>query len=601
MKLKANTTLKYMRGSGALFVPAAVFALLYTVFTFLLPQIIGVTVDSVIGDKTPSPIALSVIEAFGGRESLRANIAFCALGVCICALLSSAFNCLSKICISAGTEGFIMRLRNALMSHIENLPFSWHNANSTGDIIQRCTQDVNTLKNFVSQQLISVVRTLLLVTVAIIFMFGMNTVMALIYSCSVPVIVGYSWFFQNKIAKEFRHCDELEGDVLTNLQENLSGIRVVKAFGREAFEKEKFDKSVEIMADSWISLGDTLAVFWFLADLSTYIQLIVIIVAGVLMCVKGTLTLGELMVFISYQQTLQQPIRGLGRAVSEMSKADVSTDRLNDILNAEAETGSDEGLTEGFGGDIVFDNVSFSYTAEPVLSSVSFTVPAGTTLGILGPTGSGKSTLAYLLNRLYEPQSGSISVGGVDIKDYNRRYLRRNIGLVLQDPFLFSKTVAENLSLTGEASPDRMRAATDIADVTGDIESFRAGFDTVVGEKGVTLSGGQKQRLCIARTLLMDCPVMIFDDSMSALDMETDAKIRDALRENTANATIIIISHRISTLRHSDNIIVLENGRITEEGTHDELASAGGTYSRVCEIQKGHLSAAFGEGGVAVE
>ncbi len=577
------------------FVPAIFFTLFYTIFKFLIPQIVGVAVDNVIGDlPADGKLAAALLTLGGGRDNLRENLIICALAIGITALLEAISSYFSRINISRGTEKYTMGLRNGLLRHIEALPFSWHTENSTGDIIQRCTADVMTLRTFISSQLIEVIKTLILLGVALGIMFSMNVKLALVFSATVPVIVIYSLLFHSRISRQFRQADEAEGELLTQVQENLSGVRVVRAFGRERHELDKFNATSDVYVKNWVDLGYTLGFFWGIGDLATCLQLMSVICFGAYFAAKGQLSLGSLLIFISYTQALLGPVRSLGKSLSELSKAGVSAKRINEILSASPEEDEPGAAEEGFGGDICFENVSYAYGDNEVLHNISFTVTEGSTLGILGTTGSGKSSLTYLLNRLYEPVTGRITIGGRDIKSFKKSYLRRNVGLVLQEPFLFSKTIAENISIAcPRVELNAIRARADVASVDSDISSFTAGYETMVGERGVTLSGGQKQRIAIARTLMLDCPVMVFDDSLSAVDMETDARIRESLRSSTANSTVILISHRINTLMQADKIIVLDEGRIVEEGSHGELMAKGGLYSRVCAIQ----SMAYAQGG----
>ena len=335
-----------------------------------------------------------------------------------------------------------------------------------------------------------------------------------------------------------------------------------------------------------------MALFWGAGDLISGLQIMLIVILGSVFCVRGSMTAGEFIAFISYNAMLTWPVRSLGRMISEMSKAGVSIERIRYIMNSSAEQDKPDAVTPDMHGDIEFQNVSFSYGDIPVLSDISFKIPQGTTFGILGGTGSGKSTLMHLLNRLYDlpAQNGRITIGGVDIADmkgssytnYPGDFECRN----LQESFLFSRTIAENIGITcRDMSLDDIRWAASIACVDDAVREFSKGYDTIVGERGVTLSGGQKQRTAIARMLTQRTPIMIFDDSLSAVDSETDAKIRQALRKNLGGSTVILISHRVTTLMQAECILVLDNGRVAELGSHDELMEKGGIYRRVYNMQ----------------
>ena len=581
-----------MRGSYGLFVVALITSAVSILFSFLLPQVVGYTVDSVIGthEKEIPALLQNLVDSLGGREGLLKNFIICALGVGFCAVISGVFNFLSRKTLAHGTERFTRKLRDNLFSHVQHLPFSWHTETQTGDIIQRCTSDVETTKRFVSMQLIEVVRTVVLLIIAFVMMFRLDVKMAIVCGIFVPIILGYTMIFFKQIAKKFLHCDEAEGDLMVKVQENLTGVRVVRAFGRERYEIDSFDEKCDTYANSWTNLGYTMGIYWGLGDVVSALQLLAVVSAGAFFAAKGEITLGDMLIFISYTQTIAGPVRQLGRVVSDMSKTGVALQRINEIFDAEQEKEPENAKTPPMDRDITFKNVTFSYDGRDVLKDLSFTIPAGSTFGILGGTGSGKSTLTYVLNRLYDlPENGgSIDIGGVDIKEISLPHLRKNVGLVLQEPFLFSKTIFENIDIASKTGDiDKVRESAGIAAVDKDIMSFTDGYDTVVGERGVTLSGGQKQRVAMARTLMLKSPIMVFDDSMSNLDMETDAQIRSALRDGTGNATVIIISHRISTLMQADKILVLEDGKCAELGSHRELMENDGIYRRIYEIQAG--------------
>lgn len=581
---------RFARGSRKYFLLAILTAALSILFNFLSPQVIRFTVDSVIGTEKMSlpAFAQQWIASLGGRDWLRSHLMVCAAGVVVCAAFNGIFNYFSRMSIAELTERLIKRMRDALYTHTQHLPFAWHTANQTGDIIQRCTSDVDVLRNFVSNQLLQVVRTVILIAVALTVMFSMNVTLSVVALIFIPLVLTYNMVFFSKITRKFRVADEAEGDLTVAVQENLTGVRVVRAFGREKYELDKFDARNKTFADNWIRLGGTMGAYWGLGDLVTGLQMISVIAGGSILAARGVLTLGEFLVFVSYNQTLAWPVRALGRILSDMSKCGVSASRLLEILNAREEEPEPDALTPDLHGDIVFDHVTFGYGETPVLRDLSFTVPSGTTLGVLGATGSGKSTLTYLLNRLYElPEGqGTITISGVDLRRIDRQYLRRNVGVVLQEPFLFSKTIGENIAIAAEeCDMEKVRRSAAIAAVDESIMGFPKAYDTMVGERGVTLSGGQKQRVAIARTLMQGAPVMVFDDSMSAVDLETDAQIRDALRRDTGKSTVILISHRINTLMRADEILVLEDGHAAEFGTHAELIRRDGLYKRIYDMQ----------------
>lgn len=579
---------KHITGTARWFVFAVVTVSVSVAATFLMPQFIRFAVDVGLGGDTASlhPFIVEMLQGVGG--SVRGMLLWCAAGVVVLSIIAGVFNFISRMGMATGTERFVKNLRDGLYRHVQYLPFKWHVENQTGDIIQRCTSDLDVLRNFMASQLLEVVRTVLLIAIALVLMFSMNFALSVVSLLFIPLILAYSLVFYRIIGNRFLTADEAEGDLTVAVQENLTGVRVVRAFGREKYELERFDGYNNRFAHLWIRLGHTLSIYWATGDLATGLQIFSVIVAGSVLAANGQITPGEFLVFVAYNQTLAWPIRALGRVLSEMSKTGVSATRIQEILDAKTEPQQPEGKRPNLHADIRFENVTFSYDNQPVLKDLSFTIPKGSTFGILGATGSGKSTITYLLNRLYElPEGlGGIWFGDTEIREIDRYYLRRHVGLVLQEPFLFSKTIEENIAIAHEsAGRKEVRRSASIAAVDEAITEFAGGYDTVVGERGVTLSGGQKQRVAIARTLMLDAPVMVFDDSMSAVDLETDARIRAALRENTQGATVILISHRINTLMAADNIMVLDEGHIADIGTHAQLIRREGLYKRIYDMQ----------------
>ncbi len=575
---KIQLTLRFFKGAKRYFIVAVIASFITTVFNSLTPQIFRFTIDSVLeGDKYPYL-----------AEHLWV-IAGVLVGV---AMLSGAAMFFSRFFTARAGENFAENMRNALYAHVQRLPSAWHDKNQTGDIIQRCTSDVAVIRNFVVTQLLEVFRTVFLIGVSFAMMWSMNRKLSGIVLLFVPVIVAYSAIFYRLIARRFTDADEAEGELSTVVQENATGVRVVRAFGREQYEMERFRKKNDAFAKLWIRLGTLSGLYWGIGDLITGLQVITVIVVGALEAVNGYISVGEFIAFASYNTALVWPVRGLGRILSDMSKAGVSFERVDYIIKAEEEAygRKEEASLSDF--DISFSNVSFAYEeGQKVLSDVSFHISQGKIFGILGGTGSGKSTVTQLLARFYELKEGegSISLGGQDIREIPLEILRRNVAMVLQEPFLYSRTIRENIAASNpDATFEEIRNAAKIACVDDAIMSFPDGYDTLVGERGVTLSGGQRQRVAIARMLLQKAPVLIFDDSLSAVDAETDSLIRKALSVHMKGSTVILISHRITTLMAADEIMVLKQGRAEEMGTHSELIAKNGIYRKIYDIQMSH-------------
>ncbi len=585
-----SLVVEFLKGNLHFFIISIITSMVVAGLEMISPQLIRTTVDSVIGsEKLDLPMfAFRWLESIGGISYLRSHLWVIGGVIAIVALLTAVFRYLSSLYNAKGAQTLIRTMRNRLFSHIQRLPFSWHMKNQTGDIIQRCTSDVEMIKNFISEQLTRVFRIVILIAFAIGFMFLMNVKLAIVAVVFVPITVAYSVYFRTRIRDNFTKCDENEGVLSTIAQENLTGVRVVRAFGRERFEKDRFEKQNQIYTNAWMQLCKVLAMFWGTCDLFSGLQLMLMIVLGAVFSVRGEMTAGEFIAFISYNAMLTHPVRALGRMISEMSKAGVSIERILYIMNSEEEQDCENAVTPNMADDIVFEHVSFGYGEDLVLDDISFTIPKGTTFGILGSTGSGKSTLMYLLNRLYDlpKENGRITIGGVDIADMKGEWVRSHIGMVLQEPYLFSRTIAENIGITKkEYSLSEIRKVAEIACLDDTVMDFAQGYDTIVGERGVTLSGGQKQRTAIARMLTQKTPIMVFDDSLSAVDADTDARIRQELHKNLGDSTVILIAHRVTTLMQADCIMVMDQGRIAEMGSHQELMEKQGIYKKIYDMQ----------------
>ncbi len=590
---KLSLLWRFLKGSKRFFFATILSAAVTTLADMLQPQIIRAAVDCAIGGKEGNfpPFVMELVDSVGGFAYLGKHLWIMALAVIFVAMFQVMSQYTFRVFNTKASETLVKTMRDSLFSRIERLPFAWHMKNKTGDIIQRCTSDIETMKNFLSEQLTSIFRIATLLLLSVFFMTSMHPLLTLIALIPAPAVIAYSFRFHKKIHDGFMDCDENEGKLSAMAQENLTGVRVVRAFGRERSEIDKFQKQNDHYTGLWEKMAKLMSRFWSVSDILSGLQVMLVVVFGAYFCVQGSLTEGEYIAFISYNAQMVWPIRQLGRMISELSKAGVSIDRVFYIMNSPVEQDESDATDAPMDGDICFENVSFAYENSPeILHDISFTVEAGTTLGILGGTGSGKSTLMLLLDKLYpvEEGKGRITIGGTDIRKIRTEHLRRNIGMVLQEPYLFSRTIAENIGIVSpELDMEAVRAAARAASLDETVTAFSAGYDTMVGERGVTLSGGQKQRAAIARMLTQDTPIMIFDDSLSAVDTETDAKVRRAIREKFGKASIILISHRITTLSAADKIIVLDRGRIAEEGTHDQLKSAGGIYQKIYETQSG--------------
>lgn len=572
------------------FLWALIATIMMVIIGFLTPLLLSEIVDSILGSEpfTMPDFLMNPINDLGGRDFLRQNLWIPALALILMNVVNGVFTFIKGRSSAIASENIARKLRNDLYRHLQHLPFAYHVKAQAGELIQRCTSDVDTIRRFLAVQVMEVVNTVLMVVIAMGILLPRSVPITLYSLILVPPLFCFATWFFKMVHKSFEVADEADGVLNAVLQENLSGVRVVRAFGQQEREVEKFDRVNNDLRKKNLRLNELLAIYWGGGDAISMTQTLLTLVVCIIYACNGWITVGTLIVFTSTLGMLLFPIRQLGRTLSDAGKAMVSMKRVQAILHEEAEPDEPNALKPDLHGDIVFDHVSFAYPDDnvPVLRDVSFTIPAGKTAAVLGGTGSGKSTMMYLLQRLYTPTSGKITIGGVDIQQIDRKYLRAHVGLILQEPFLYSKSIRENVGITApEQEAERIEHAADIASASGFIAKADKGWETVVGERGVTLSGGQKQRIAIACTLLKDNNILIFDDSLSAVDTETDAQIRAALRHEQKDVTTLIISHRVTTLSQADLILVLENGQITQQGTHAELCSQPGLYQRINSIQ----------------
>ena len=573
--------MKYLKGYGLVFTLAILSIVLATVMQLAVPILIKYAIDSIVGDM-PAGNLQFLMDAFG--KSLWGVVWI----IVIMSLFRGIFMFLKGYLSSYAAENIAKEIREKLYRQIQYMTFERHTRKETGDMIQRCTSDVEMVRRFIGVQVVDLGRIIFMLVFTLIIMGTMNVELTLYSMIMIPILFFFSYIFFTKIQKTFKKSDEAEGSLTTVLQENLSGVRVVRAFGREDFEIERFDEVNKNHKTVTYKLIETLAVFWASSDLLTLMQNGIVLVVGAGMVIRGELTIGTLTAFITYVSMLLWPVKQLGRLLSEFGKTTVALDRIEEILSEEVEEDKEFEKTPEIEGSISFSHVSFAYDAhQKVLNDISFEVRKGQTLGILGSTGSGKSTLVHLLQRLYDYE-GSIKVDGHELKTIKRGHIRKKIGLVLQEPHLYAKTVKENIGITKRAYKETdIFDAAKAASIHNNILTFKDGYDTIIGEKGVSLSGGQKQRIAIARTIIdEDKRILIFDDSLSAVDTETDLRIRQALKERSKDITTLIISHRIQTLAEADQIIVLDEGRVVQKGTHESLIREEGLYKRIWDLQQ---------------
>lgn len=562
--------------------------LMYALFMLLGPLIISYIVDNVIaGVPFENAILNDIANQLGGISWLQDNLWVGSLLIVI-VYLCTAF-AIHKRSVHTGnvSETFARNVRDEMYDHLQKLPFSYHKMKDSGDLIQRSTSDIETIRRFIASQLSEMMFAIINASLAAAILFSRNVKLTLISISMIPILLLVSFIFFKKAKKIFLECDLAESKMTTILQEDLNAMRVVKAFHQEKVEIEKFEESNEEYRGKLYELMHALALFWSCSDLIGQLQILLMVVFGIIMAMNNELTLGTFLIFLMYESTIVWPMRQLGRILADMGKVSVSITRIEEVLHEEMED-LEGGVRPNIKGNIVFQNVCFHYEDDEqhTLKDVSFEVPAHSKVAIMGPTGSGKSSLVHLLSGIYDYDQGSITIDGVELKEIAKSWLREHVQIVLQEPFLFSKTIYENIELANrDAKREDVMSIARLASIHKDIEAFDSGYDTMVGEKGVTLSGGQKQRVAIARTLLSKSPIIIFDDSLSALDTKTDAMIQDALNSLEDPMTMFMITHRVNSAQSADLILVLDQGKLVQKGSHEELLKEDGIYRRIYELQ----------------
>ena len=579
-KLMAGERLRYTSAIGALIVASC--------FLYLAPLVPQVVIDGVLVPETrPSAMVGRTVDLLGGAEFIAANLWFPALLLVGLMGLAGFFTYLRARWSARASERIARNVRDRLYGHLQHLSCSYFDAAQTGDLVQRCSSDVETLRVFLSTQVVEIGRAVVMLLMPIPLMLAIDARMTIVALLLIGPIILFSLLYFRKVRRVFRHVDEAEGRMTTMVQENLTGIRIVRAFSRQDFEREKFERGNQVHRDLDYGLYCIAARFWSYSDLLCLTQHGLVVGFGAYWLATGTLQVGAFYYFLTAVALFIWPVRMMGRILTDLGKAIVALERLLEVLDESPESNLGAAAPATARGEIVFENVSFSHAEDaPVLNGVSFSIEAGRTLALVGPSGCGKSTVANLLLRLYDYDAGSIRLDGHELSTLERKYVRSQMAVVMQEPFLYSKSLRANITMgRSSAGEEEMIEAARLAAVHESILDFDEAYDTPVGERGVTLSGGQRQRVALSRALLQEPAVLILDDALSAVDAETEQLIIEALRRRQHQRTTIVIAHRLSTLMHADRIVVLDAGRIAQMGTHQELLAREGLYRRLWKLQ----------------
>ncbi len=571
--------MSYAKGNILKYLFSMIAVIIATLCSLLVPIIIRYSIDNVIGSEGS--------EGFGFLDLLiKDSLNKAGIIILLLTIIRAVFVFYKGKWSAEASESIAKKLRDKLYTHIQNVKFSFFNKHDTGDLIQRSTSDVETIRRFLSIQLVEVGNVVFMLVIICYLMLSLDFKMTIVALSLTPLIMIFSIFFFIKVKEYFKVSDEAEGELSTVLQENITGVRVVKAFGQQKKEIDKFKIVNDNYYDKTYDLIKMFAMYWSISDIFCYLQVVLVLFFGTISAVSGEISLGTLVAFISYESLLLWPVRQFGRVLSDLGKALVSVSRIDEILREELDD-DEKGIRPEIEGQIEFKNVSFAYNdSNYVLKDIAFTIEKGMSVGIIGPTGSGKTSLIHLIARLFECSKGEILIDGINIRDINKKHLRSKIDLVLQEPFLYTKTIKDNIKIVNDnySMSDVIEAAKTSA-VHSNIIEFEKGYKTLVGEKGVSLSGGQRQRVAIARNVINQNPIIIFDDSLSAVDTETDKLIRKRLKNKMSDATTIIVSHRISSIMECDKILVLQNGEISGFDTHEKLVESNRLYKNIWNIQ----------------
>ena len=523
-------------------------------------------------------------------EDRRGLLAVLSLSIVGFTILRGVFHFAQEYALQYSVQKAIYDIRNTMYDHLQRLPFSFYDKSQTGQLISRAPGNIDSLRRFFAFGMFKFVSSIYTFVAVLIICLMKNWKLALIALSIMPVLVYTGKRFGQSVRPKFKELRQKHADVTIAIQENITGAQVVRTFAQEEYEIEKFSAQANALMRMSLKIARLWSYFFPLNDFISRLGIVLILWFGGWQIMRGDLTLGEFVAFNMYIMTLMMPVRMLGFIINVAQEAIASGERIFEILDTESEVdeSSDAKPMPDIKGHVRFENVSFGYETGDglVLKNLNLDVKPGESIALLGATGSGKSTIINLVPRFYDPTSGTITVDGIDIRDVTLESLRKQISIVLQETYLFAASLKDNISYgKTDATMEQIIAAAKAANIHDFITSLPKGYDTAVGERGVTLSGGQKQRVAIARALLMAPRILILDDSTSSVDTETEHLIQNALTTLMANRTTFVIAQRLSTVKRANKIIVLENGEIVEAGTHEELLEKGGIYTEIYNMQ----------------